>query len=1030
MEFTKENVEKCWEILNKSQNVTEKKQADTFLTNFQKSSNCFEICNELFKSNDINSKIASAFILYQIIRGRVQELSTSKDEFSKLKKMFFENILPNLSNLPELVVQRMCYSVSILILGGILTYWQDCIEDILKYSTESEIKLYYAILILSNLNFEYSFIVVNQIFGYKLKDVLIDKKDSIKNFICSVFENADNIRDNNLKSKILDKVIEMTQAWVKFDLNVLTMQNLAEKFIKQINEDNIEKISELLCESISNSKFAKIYSYFPNYEEDEEHNDIFKKIFDRINPVEINSLNNIITIIGNFIANINNNTNNINKNDILLTGIANIFASISENFVYLFFIKNELSQKLLEMLFYFITLPKRKISYKFFETICEMREFINSFYRFANLTVDEKKEFISYLLKITESIMVNSKLKTLDVNYDLMLKKDILCLNLHPEKGECITNENDIEIDPNEVTVTDYRKNAEDVFYNIFIILVSNFGEEGANIFLNKIMNIFTTANINDASILKDANRLLAVETAFFVMRSITESFEVLNISYNAIIVFTQYILNSELINNAKMVVNFLLFLDKASAYLTSDVNVYKMTIAFLLKISNNNILEKIATLIVYNITMFAKCANVDIFNAIYDIYFTNYDNFNDIASTSNLSFALCCSLHNVSYQDDKKTNAIAMSLDDIAKYYSMIMSPATQRIKKLCEYIKSGNCDAKVRLEILKNYRVHQNVLEKANEINSEFFDVMFNSHFNDTFAITQEIFAKMCVNENTQNVMSELTNFYIKAVDYLKEKSLRYFDPLTKLMISSLEKSHLNYKCLIVLKTLFSSYAKTSTENNTNISNAFFTLSKQMCISIINEQKSQIEMMKIFAEFFYVTFSELNLQNITNDNLSILYDIISIFIEGMKTFSEMELIKTIMKSFSSFISNDYIPREVINAKLEMILFSVFNSVDTFNSFAIKELFYLCSYSIAFDKLKFIDIIRNILLSEKFAKTFDKPYIDLICEYLETFGERDSKLERIITIIVEIKQDKSQLSTLNFFGLEIARIKIGKKNS
>ena len=228
MEFTKENVEKCWEILNKSQNVIEKKQADTFLTNFQKSSNCFEICNELFKSNDINSKIASAFILYQIIRGRVQELSTSKDEFAKLKKMFFENILPNLSNLPELVVQRMCYSVSILILGGILTYWQDCIEDILKYSTESEIKLYYAILILSNLNFEYSFIVVNQIFGYKLKDVLIDKKDSIKNFICSVFENADNIQDRNLKSKILDKVIEivkeiapeMNYKEVKISLNV------------------------------------------------------------------------------------------------------------------------------------------------------------------------------------------------------------------------------------------------------------------------------------------------------------------------------------------------------------------------------------------------------------------------------------------------------------------------------------------------------------------------------------------------------------------------------------------------------------------------------------------------------------------------------------------------------------------------------------------------------------------------------------------------------------------------------------------
>ena len=159
MDYTKENVEKCWMILNQSSNTEEKRQADNYLREFQKSPNCFDVCLSLFLSENMQNKIAAAFILYQIVRGRVLDLSENKDLFFKLKAMYFNQIIPNLKNSPTLVVQKVCFGASILILAGILTYWQEAIEDIMKFSKESEEKCYIAILILSNLNFEYSFII-------------------------------------------------------------------------------------------------------------------------------------------------------------------------------------------------------------------------------------------------------------------------------------------------------------------------------------------------------------------------------------------------------------------------------------------------------------------------------------------------------------------------------------------------------------------------------------------------------------------------------------------------------------------------------------------------------------------------------------------------------------------------------------------------------------------------------------------------------------------------------------------------------
>ena len=86
---------------------------------------------------------------------------------------------------------------------------------------------------------------------------------------------------------------------------------------------------------------------------------------------------------------------------------------------------------------------------------------------------------------------------------------------------------------------------------------VLNFQEKGSQIFLERIMNILINANINDDNILKDKNRLLIVETVFFVMKAINEVFE-LNLIYDQPpLDFTKYILNSKLLNDKKMIIFF-----------------------------------------------------------------------------------------------------------------------------------------------------------------------------------------------------------------------------------------------------------------------------------------------------------------------------------------------------------------------------------------------------------------------------------------------------------------------------------------
>ena len=926
-------------------------------------------------------------------------------------------VLPKIKdkNIPGLASQRMCFCISILCLIGLLENWMDSIEDLLKYAEISTEECYIAILILSNLFTEFTTINITQKISYQIKDSLFGKNEIIKNFIIKIMNN-DFENKGEIGIKIIEKTIELSKTWIHFGLNLLEISSLCEKFFNLINKKNINQISELISDAINNSRGAKIYASM-DLDEDEKLFDVIQK---SCNMNEMETLYKMINLINIFMNNYNQNND---VDNILLTGIANIFSSICENYIYLFFLKNDLSHILLQNFSNFISFRKRKISYKFFEALSEMREFINGKYHFYNLTEQEKKEFIGYLLVINENVMINCKLKTLDIRYDLLLNKETLYIQINKDNSDSFSyeNENDIENDLYEINVTEYRKSAEDVFYHIFIIIVCNF-KDGESIYLEKIKNILSIANVNDPSILQDKNRLLAVEIALYVMTSIIESFETLEISSKNVTDFTLFILNSELVKNDNMIIKFLLYLEKASSYITHDKNVYDLSIKFLLEISKNKILETISTTIIYNITMFAKNFDSDVFNFIFILYSQYYDNYTDIICVSNLSNSLLCSLGVNNKIDDSK-------IGEIKQYFINIMLPATERIKKLFQYIKNNNGDKKVKLEIKKNYNVHQNVLQKSETINKTLYNELFKIHILDTFSITKEIFLQY--SQKDFDLITLLTDIYVVNVEKLEQNSILYFKELNELMIFALQSSPNNYNCISLFKYLYPSYIENNPNNNEIITNFFFSISKQMCLYIINETKYQIEMLKSFAEFFYYIFPKMNLTNLSNEYINLLFDIINLFKEGIKGFNENTLLRSLVKALSSIISSDTLNKNIISNKYKEIMIGIFLGLENYDSFTIKNFIIFCSNAIGFDKEMFVNYLVEILNSPTFSMFIrtKQDYISIIKEYLNTFGDDDNKLSRIMEVIAEIRQGKTRLDSLHYFALEISRKKIFKKN-
>ena len=142
VEYSSENISKNWKILNYSNSPEEKRFANLYLTNFkQKCPNCLEISFQLFNSPNLEDKLISSILIYQHIKENPRELLENQQLFNDIKAYFLNKILIPYTILSKenindqnnaylkgidnpLIIERICYSMSIILMLGCCSFCQ------------------------------------------------------------------------------------------------------------------------------------------------------------------------------------------------------------------------------------------------------------------------------------------------------------------------------------------------------------------------------------------------------------------------------------------------------------------------------------------------------------------------------------------------------------------------------------------------------------------------------------------------------------------------------------------------------------------------------------------------------------------------------------------------------------------------------------------------------------------------------------------------------------------------------------------
>jgi hypothetical protein len=873
-------------------------------------------------------------VIYQNIKERVNELLEKKEQFYKFRDLIFNKLLEKLKSSPPMVIERILFTISILMSIGIISFWPECVEDLLIFAKISKQNCYFALMILENINKELFDLSISAKTMLRIKDMMIFKSPLIQEFIFLVLTSVaneqaskDELKFNN---QLFNQTLMLTHSWIKFGLNVLKIPLLSQTLINYLNEDNIKYISEIFSDSISYSENSKYYSVNEVYDVD--------SIFAKFDKQEFQSLENLVQMIKNFLMNVSKDSD---EHFTILNGLANIFQSFTENFINLLFMKNPFSQNLLELFFYFSGHKNRKISFKFIESVNEMREFINRGYKFYNYNDEEKIQFLNYLIKISENVMTNCKPKSLKLDIGSFSKKETLEFQ-DLEKVQIDEEADNIQDEEENLSVQEYRKGAEDYFYNIFLIFTHNFHEEGAEYFFRWLMGILNDLNVNEDSIASDENRLIIIHVILLVVKSILDTFDVTGISDKYILNFCSFLITSKIFGNEKMIIEFLVFLDQASSFIGRDNYLLNNTVQFLINVGKIKLLENISSYILLSISDFLKFPSTHSFGLVYEFYKTNYDSF----SPQTLSY-LCESLCGfVSVMDKEQKSLINITEDEVISYFALVTQPATERIHRdytiLRNYV-SGESNSnvnqisldfnKIKLDFLRNYSVLHNTLKKSFFLSRNILKNMFLIYMKEISEVTLFVF-EYFVKDTI--FIKELTKTYSKLLYYLEGDGVQYFDYFNNLILNAYLNNYENYTLLQILKVLYSETAKYSNEKKQYCSTNFIKLCDIINKNVYLMKKNHIELIDLYAQLFIKVLENVDYLIINED---VVQNMISLFIDAIKTIAEPSMNKSVLKSFTKIVGDrNFIPVEILEKKFYQIVYEVYSAADHYESVSVNE--------------------------------------------------------------------------------------------
>ena len=1017
--FTPENVSKYWNLLNYSNNPNDKKQANDFIIAFKKNcSQCLEISIELFKSNSLDDKIISSLLLYQYIKDNPKLLLENEQRFTQLKEYLLNTILipyatsndtesndqQNITKTKEaLIIERTCFSMSIIVLVGSCSFWPNAISEMINFGKLTLKHTYLITIIFANCNNELSELFLSNNHEFIIKSKFIEQKEEFKNIINTIFINTDKI-NKKLYNKTVDLAINLTN----FEVNILEIPKMIQVVLSDINLSNIDSLTKLFTESIKYSKCKK----------PEDNNDLDISEYDtKITKEELESFNYIIDII---ISYLQNNGNNLNED--IAFGLGQILSSFTENFVYMIFKKDSMSQKIFNLFFYFICHKMRKISQLFFETISVIRNFIKENYKFSNYSSDEKIQFMNFLLKILFNITNNCIYKKILKKQDILLAEEYITIQNNNSNNNIINGSNkeieeDVIDDINEITIEDYRTAAEEVYINVFAIFAENYDKSGVNYFFTEITKDIIpllSKNINEIN----EQNLLSIEVVIYIIKIISNIFEELDIDKTPLNQFVLIMIKSQVISNNFILVNFLLLLDEASGSLNFTDTFFSDLILFLLnhlsmKMNsdfNSNQMNKLISLILNHIC--DECGNLfvpEVWDKIYQVYVYYYDKFN-FESLFNITESLCSLLTFEENENQNIPNNIP-SKDEIINYFIKIIELSIIRIIKIGEIIENKNKEIngnkekeeKVKFEIIKNFGVITSILKHSSFIEDK---IIINKIFDYFY---KKIYRQLNIIISEYNKESEIMNSFMttftKCSSLLNTESLNsIYQNFNELMINSFLINNDNYQCINVLKNIYNlklQNIKDKTSSNkeyVDIYNNFIKLTRQISSAIITSNNDKLELMQCLSSFFFNIFPQL--KEINKDDYVIITDTIILFNEGIKIICENRLINNILYAYITFIeSPNY---ELINQKYIDIIRSVFFSFEHFNSNVLKAFCIFCKTCLTINKRDFIIILKEVLNTSDF-KCLNEDNKIFFVKYIEHFSNKVENLKKIFESLLQI---------------------------
>ncbi len=1018
--YTLENISQQWNILNNSTIPMENQFANEYLSNFVNSENAYNICIDLYKINSAQEKKLSLFLLYQITLKNVSNLIDDKNLFVLYKNNFFEILSTLNENSENIMIEKICNSISILTLIGLVRYWPESIEDILNYGKRNNFNTYITVTILSDLENELNNLKIEGKLLFKMRNILIEKKELIQNFIEVIINNIEKINE-----KLFNKCIDLIKSYIQFEFNILNLPKMIELILKNINKSNIDNISELLSECIKSSNDKKEEKEFEEILIQLEDNDYISK------NLHFLSIKIIIDFLNEYISN-----NNENIDIDIKFGLSKISSSLLENYIYLLFIKNDISQKLFYIFYFFITNKSLKISCNFFDSINIMKTFINTEYNFCNYNNNEKNQFCEYLIEITKSLIKKCEQKKINENKEILLDGLKIVLNqndMNNNNNEEI-EENDFE--NNEISVDNYRNFCEDCFFDIFNIFAQIFKENGVNYFLENITKDFIEiVNKNDFN----EKNILYLESVIFCIRSTIEVFESLKLNKIHLIQFSLFIIKSQMIKNNFLLINFLLFLERCSIYLSENEENYLEIVNFLLKLLKkteiNNDLRQLVNIILNGLTESCLLFIPQIFEKIFNIYENNFENF-DILNITTLVECLCNSV-TITVDNNGKNLIKELNNDKLFQYYNIILEIPISKIKNFYENSKNNNNlnlkDENIKYEIKKVYSVFEKIMKHGHNYDDiNFQNILFENLFLRIYEYTKYIFNLYF---NDFELINEIIKFFIKCTNNIQyEKLLKIFDNLNELMFNSYLKNENNFNSILVIKNIYEIILNNHYNNKyiELITKNFLLLNKEIYQNILKNKNYQIENIENLTDLFNSLFNKLNINYKINENEIIILNTINIFIESIKIILDNKLINKILKSLINFVSfnnknNDV--QIIISKKINDILFILLNNLNKFSSMTINSLSLLIKNLLIFDKNNILINMKKILDTNDLYKIIPNECKLIILQYLEFNYDNEKLIKNIFLDTINIINEMGQIDIFIHYQKEVEN-KFNKKTN